>query len=245
MDDRQIPPTIPSFISDSEEEQESPLSLSLSLPLRNHSSSSISEGINQLNENNNINYEQLIPESEPSLLQDYLPLTSVSGSSTSSSSTSSSSTIAGDDLDPPSQQSIAHSSRQLSVEVRAQIHALRHIASWPYRKIAESVNLPLTTVYRAAKQALHQQTNSQDLSRGRNPILSSADRQKLIEHATSSAENRRKPFTEISYLAGVQACEKTLRQAFAQAGYHRRVARKKPFLKPDHILVCSSLHLLS
>jgi len=50
-----------------------------------------------------------------------------------------------------------------------------------------------------------------------------------------------KPFTEIFYLAGVQACEKTLRPAFAQAGYHRRVARKKPFLKPDHILVFSSL----
>jgi len=192
MDDRQIPPTIPSFISDSEEEQESPLPLFLSLPSRNHSSSSIGEGFNRLDENNNIHYKQLIPEPEPSLLQDYLPLTSVSGSSTSSSSTSSSSTIAGDDLDPPSQQSIAHSSRQLSVEVRARIHALRNIASWPYRKIAESVNLPLTAVYRAAKQALHEQTTSQDLSRGRNPILSSADRQKLIDHATSSKENHRK-----------------------------------------------------
>jgi len=244
MDDRLIPPTIPSFISDSDEEQQSPLSLSLSSPLRNLSSSTISEGINRLDNNNNINYEQLLPESEPSLLQDYLPLTSVSGSSTSSSLTSDSSTIAGDDLNPPSQQSIVHSSRQLSLEVRAQIHALHHIASWPYRKIAESVNLPLTTVYRAAKQPLHQQTNSQDPTRGRNHVLSSTDRQNLIQHATSSAENRCKPLTEISYLAGVHACEKTLRQAFAQAGYHRRVARKNPFLKPDHILVCSYFFLL-
>ena len=66
--------------------------------------------------------------------------------------------------------------------------------------------------------------------RGRPKKLTPDDRKKLIEMATQSAENRRKPFAEIAKLCGITACETVLRRAFEDEGYHRRVARKKPFL---------------
>ena len=126
--------------------------------------------------------------------------------------------------------------KQVSAQVAAYIQALRHIAFWPYRKIAEAVKLPLTTVYRTARQYSTPTVNKG--KRGRPLLLTSEARSKLVELATSSAENRRKPFTEIAYLAGIQASEKTLRTAFSTQGYHRRVARKNPFLKKKHMPVC-------
>lgn len=126
--------------------------------------------------------------------------------------------------------------KQVSAQVAAYIQALRHIAFWPYRKIADAVKLPLTTVYRTAHQYSTPTINKG--KRGRPLLLSPEARSKLVELATTSAENRRKPFTEIAYLAGVQASEKTLRTAFATEGYHWRVARKKPFLQKKHIQVC-------
>ena len=38
-------------------------------------------------------------------------------------------------------------------------------------------------------------------------------------------------------MAGITASEKTLRHSLASEGYHRRVARVKPFLKPSHLNV--------
>jgi hypothetical protein len=52
----------------------------------------------------------------------------------------------------------------------------------------------------------------------------------LVFEATSTAESRRKPLSDIAQEVGIQVSAKTLREAFAKEGYHRRVARKKPFL---------------
>jgi hypothetical protein len=67
---------------------------------------------------------------------------------------------------------------------------------------------------------------------------------KLIEVATECAENRRKPLTEIAYMAGITASATTLRRAMVMEGFHRRVARKKPFLSVKQQVVCSSTPLL-
>lgn len=53
---------------------------------------------------------------------------------------------------------------------------------------------------------------------------------RLIEHATASQHNRRKPLSQIAEEAGITVNERTLRQAFADGGYHRRIARVKPYL---------------
>lgn len=179
----------------------------------------------------------------------YLPFDILSQESHSSisSSTSEASTLAGDELDPPMTELQVVTHTQLSAEVKAQVQALRHIALWPYRKIAESINLPLTTVFRAAQQSPSSTplSTTRSATRGRHPILSPEIRRKLMDVATTSAETRRKSFTEIAYLAGIHACEKTLRQAFALEGYHRRVARKKPFLTLKHINVIYFLSVLA
>ena len=126
---------------------------------------------------------------------------------------------------------------QLSTEIKAQIQALRHLALWPYRKIADTINLPLTTVYRAAQQPVLPPNNPRT-TRGRHRLLTPETCKGLIQVATASAEYRRKPLTEIAAIAGVQASAKTLRRMFALEGYHRRVARKKPFLTRKHLVVC-------
>lgn len=124
---------------------------------------------------------------------------------------------------------------QVSLEVSVYIRALRHIAAWPYRKIAVAISLPISTVYRTAQK--EPSTPGQRKVRGRPWILNQDIRKKLLKVITASAENHRKPLTEIAFLAGVQACEKTLRRSLALDGYHCRVARKKPFLTPMHIKV--------
>jgi hypothetical protein len=55
-------------------------------------------------------------------------------------------------------------------------------------------------------------------------------RQQLIQHATASQENRRKSFAQIAEETGVTINKRTLRQDFADTGYHRCVTRVKPFL---------------
>lgn len=52
----------------------------------------------------------------------------------------------------------------------------------------------------------------------------------LIEHVIASQHNRRKPLRPIAEEVGITLNERTLRQAFVDEGYHRRVARVKPYL---------------
>lgn len=121
----------------------------------------------------------------------------------------------------------------VSAEIAAQVRALRHIAGWPYRKIAVAVGLSLGTVYRTAQK---NKKNKKSVH-GRPWMLRPELQQDLVDIITQSAENRRKPLTEIAYMAGIQASGKTLRRSLALDGYHRRVARKKPFLNHQHISV--------
>jgi len=94
--------------------------------------------------------------------------------------------------------------------------------------------MALTTVFRICQLRV---TSQRPSTRGRKHLLGSGARKQLITLAPASAENRRKPLIEIAYMAGITASEKTLRHSLASEGYHRRVARVKPFLKPSHLNV--------
>ena len=107
------------------------------------------------------------------------------------------------------------------------IRALKHYAHWSYRQIAAATGVALSTVYRIAHPPL---TPTHSKMCGRHAILRSPHREKLIILATSSAENRRKPYLEIARMAGLTVCDRTLRRTMTSAGYHQRVARKKPYL---------------
>jgi len=76
----------------------------------------------------------------------------------------------------------------------------------------------------------HGPTSAPKTKRGRQELLSSEERKHLVTVATKSAENRHKPLWEIALLCNIKASDDTLRKAFAEKGFHCRVACKKPFL---------------
>lgn len=114
----------------------------------------------------------------------------------------------------------------LSYRDQVRVHTLAHDASWPYRKIATTVNCSPSTAHKIA----HEPTTPPKTKRGHRELLSSEDRKHLVAIATQSAENRRKPLWEIALLCNIKASDDTLRRAFALEGFHQWVARRKPFL---------------
>ncbi|KAF8434899.1 hypothetical protein BGX38DRAFT_152224 [Terfezia claveryi] len=64
--------------------------------------------------------------------------------------------------------------------------------------------------------------------KGRPPKLVQQQHQRLIEIATSSALHRH--ICLIAELSGITASENTIRKAFEAEGYHRCIARIKPWL---------------
>src|SRR5437588_9990451 len=69
-------------------------------------------------------------------------------------------------------------------------------------------------------------------TRGRHRTIKSAVKQQLIQTATADAHHYRLPLPRVAEIAGVQVSTHTLHRAFASEGYHRHVARVKPFLSP-------------
>ena len=100
------------------------------------------------------------------------------------------------------------------------------VALWPFRSIAQEFKLPVSTVF-----SICAQPNTPQATRAGQPhILSRAQQENLIHYATASQTNRHKSFSTIVEEIGIHAHERTLPQFFASRGYHRRIARVKPFL---------------
>lgn len=110
---------------------------------------------------------------------------------------------------------------------RCYVQALRFSAGWTYDRIAKDQNLPLSTVAKICKGPATPQRKNRC---GRKIKIDTPTRRLLVFTATKDAEHRQKPYEEIAKIVGVEASNKTLREAFAKEGYHRRSARKKPFL---------------
>ena len=112
-----------------------------------------------------------------------------------------------------------------SYKTRCQIHALRFHAKWELKDIGALFDLSLSTV----SDICNNPATPRKIP-GPGPLLRSPQRQALIACATASALNRRRPSLEIASLTGIHAITRTLRKAFHLEGYHRRIARIKPFL---------------
>ena len=98
------------------------------------------------------------------------------------------------------------------------ICALKHFAHWTYCQISAATEVTLSAVYCIAHPPL---TPIWSHTRGRHSILWTPQRNQLIDLATASAENCRKPYSEISCMAGLDACDWTLRRTMSSARYHR------------------------
>ena len=116
----------------------------------------------------------------------------------------------------------------MTYKQRCFIHALRFEAGWSYERIAESQDIPKSTVWDICQAPPTPKKRS-----GRPFSIDPATRRVLVTTATQDAEHHRMPYTDIADICGIRASEKTLRKAFALEGYHRRKARKKPYLKPE------------
>ena len=115
---------------------------------------------------------------------------------------------------------------EITLSLRSKIRALHTFAQWTFRHIATTVELPVSTVF-----AICAQPNTPTQHRtGRPCRLSLEEKSQLVAHATASQENRRKSLFTIAEELGVRVNERTLRRFFASQGYHRRIARVKPFL---------------
>ena len=170
-----------------------------------------------------------IPSPNPSQIS--IPYSLYSTSSSSLSDTTSTPSQVQQDITTPSASRHQRTRHEISPSMASKIRALRHLAGLSYRSIAAKTHVSLSTVY----QIGHLPSTPQRKSRmGRPHLLGAAERKKLITLATASASNRRKPLTEIALLAGIQASSQTLQRSFAHEGYHRRIARKKPFLPPKN-----------
>ena len=117
----------------------------------------------------------------------------------------------------------------ITSSLRSKIRGLRTHASWSFRRIAREVGVAVSTVFSICKAP----STPTKVKPGRPKILSTPIRKRLIEIATSSQQNRRLPYSEVAALAGITAGPHQLRAAFASEGYHRRVARARPYLSQD------------
>jgi hypothetical protein len=57
--------------------------------------------------------------------------------------------------------------------------------------------------------------------RGRQPLLTDNDKERLFEHATSTKTNAEKPWKQVADELGIQASETTIKNAFYENGYGR------------------------
>jgi len=110
--------------------------------------------------------------------------------------------------------------------LRSTIRGLRNHAAWTFRRIAQEIGIATATVFSICRAP----ATPQKKKPGRPEILTTPLRKRLIDFATASQKNRRLPLREVAELAGVDASPDVLRTAFATEGYHRRVARARPFL---------------
>ena len=117
-------------------------------------------------------------------------------------------------------------------DIRKIICTLRLYAQWTYPQLHKTFGIPLGSLHRIVhhSEIAPPLQSSHTSERGRKPVVNSGICKRLIETATASSHNRRLPYTQVSELAGIQLGKATLKKIFENAGYHRRVARKKPFL---------------
>lgn len=118
---------------------------------------------------------------------------------------------------------------ECSYKQRCYIQCLRNEAGWTLQKIADNQQLSIGTVWNICNSPATPRKK-----KGRPLKITTPIRRQLVATATLDAEHRRKPYSEIAEICGISAGEKSLRRAFEREGYHRRIARKKVFLKAVH-----------
>ena len=118
-----------------------------------------------------------------------------------------------------------------STQVQATICALRLYADWTYTQLHKVFRISIGSLHWIIQRAGNQRNTASQKNRlGRPPVVNAGITQRLIETATASSYHMQLPYTRIAEPVGVRLGPATLKKTFESAGYHRRVARVKPFL---------------
>jgi len=126
---------------------------------------------------------------------------------------------------PPAPRQYQTVARQTQETVRA----LRIHAGWSYPQLQVTFHISLSSLHRITHRTIIRQPSPYP-TRSRHSTITEDIRARLLATATASAENRRLPYRQVAELAGITLGRNALRRVFESAGYHRRVARVKPFL---------------
>ena len=116
------------------------------------------------------------------------------------------------------------------------IQALRYFAEWAYTQLHALSGISLGSLYRMVNRNSASQSNNQLMERqqrrtlGRQPVVTDEIQSRLITRATADSHNHRLLYTQIAGLEGIPLGRRALSRLFESEGYHRRVARVKPFL---------------
>ena len=107
---------------------------------------------------------------------------------------------------------------------RVQIHTL-HDLGWTYARIATHLDLTKRQV-----QYLIHQPKTPKKRTGRPIKINTPKRKLLVDFILSSSSIRRMSCLEIPMALDWEVSENTVRNALRMEGFHRRIARIKPFL---------------
>ena len=117
------------------------------------------------------------------------------------------------DLDRPHGQ-------HLTERERTQLNTLQSIAHWGKRAITRELHLPYTTILRCVASGC---VTPPSKPIGRRPLLTTRKRKRLVDRATLDVFHRLS-YEEIAQIEGIQACSRSLKVAFENEQFHRRIA---------------------
>lgn len=98
--------------------------------------------------------------------------------------------------------------------------------SHPLREITKIINIPKSTVGDIKTRG----TGISKPRPGRPKKLSTRDIRQIIRYIRTNKSTRRITLTQLKKLFRLQVHEHTLRTALQKAGYHHRIARRRPYL---------------
>jgi hypothetical protein len=120
---------------------------------------------------------------------------------------------------------MAIKTHEVSYKQCCYIHALQFRADWTFQKIASNQGLSVSIVF-----TIRRGPATPKKKKGRPGKIDTPTCKALVQRATLNTENRRKPLFQIAFEKCVNASQETIRRAFLNEGYVRRIARKKVYL---------------
>lgn len=132
--------------------------------------------------------------------------------------------------------------RETTQDDRQRVITLRNYSGMTWAKIAKTLGINQQTCQRIYERTKATGTPSNTLRTGRPPIFDEAEKQHLVAFITQDSTTRRLSWIAIGIEMGYACSPKTIQNVMHSIGYHKRVPRHKPHIrpynKPKHVTWC-------